>query len=395
MNIKPFLEKFLHNWKAKLACIVIAVIVYFFHQFSSYSKKTIVIPLDVVEEGVMTPLEPLHVKNVRVTVRGKSEDIQRISDENFHAYADISSATKKGLSKFPVLVDANKDVLSLETIEISTKPEYVEINLDEKYERYVLIEPLVKGDVAQNFEYEIESVNPSTVKMTGPKSLLQKMRSVYTEAVDVDRKSSSFETKVPLENKNSLIKFISDKEMSVLVNVKIYENKKTKTFAAIKNSYKNVSQDFVAKASNEYFDINLEGAVSAIDALRNKDIQLYVDLTEIGEEGEYSLPLICNVPTGISVLSISPSEVTVTVSKVPPQEENTVLNTEPPLTEKNQNENSVQSKDKSEFEMPSSVVKNSEASGVEKSNENEKQKNLTESSSAREEKVESGEVPER
>ena len=336
MNIKQFRDKLLHNWQVKLSCIAIAIIVYFFHQFSGYTKKTLVINLNLEQQGIMTPAEQLHVKNVKVIVRGKNEDIQRISEDNFYAFIDIASASKPGSYKFPVLLIPDSEVIAMDTVEISTKPEYVEFAVDEKYERYVQVQPMVKGVPAQNFDYEIESVNPSSVKLSGPKKLLQNMKSIQTAALDVDRKSGEFEINLPVENKNPLVSFASGQIPYVDVKVRFQENKKTKSFTSLTPEYRSLAENLVVESENSLVDIQIEGPVSKIDMLRTEDINPYLDFAGITEEGNYELPVRCLLPQDVNTVNISPVSYKVTVRVMTEEEMQKKLEEENKEEEKTQ-----------------------------------------------------------
>lgn len=323
MNIKQFRDKLLHNWQAKVICLVIAVIVYFFHQISGYVKESFVLPLNVDGESIMAPSEQMHVQNIKLSVRGKTEDIQRLDADNFYAYVDISSVTKAGKNKLPVLIRADESVTGLESVEITTKPEYVEILFDERYERYVQLLAEVKGVPAQSYDYNITSITPSTVKVSGPKTLVQNLKYIKTEDIDVDRRNSDFQQTVSLVNKNNLLKLEKLEDGSkpqALVKIHIYENKTTKLFAGIKANFRNVSEGFVAETENLYFDVNLEGSVSQIEKMESSEIQLYLDLAEFAEEGEQVLDVKNILPKGVVLKSVSPARVNVKIRKLSEEE---------------------------------------------------------------------------
>ena len=53
MNTKHLLDKILDKWPAKVICLVIAIFLYFFHQASLIDSKTVVVPLQIIENGIV------------------------------------------------------------------------------------------------------------------------------------------------------------------------------------------------------------------------------------------------------------------------------------------------------------------------------------------------------
>ena len=51
MNTKRLLDKILDKWPAKVICLVIAIFLYFFHQASLIDSRTVVVPLEIIENG--------------------------------------------------------------------------------------------------------------------------------------------------------------------------------------------------------------------------------------------------------------------------------------------------------------------------------------------------------
>ena len=57
MNKKRLLDKILDNWPAKVICLIIAIFLYFFHQASLIDSKTFVVPLQIIENGMVWEYE--------------------------------------------------------------------------------------------------------------------------------------------------------------------------------------------------------------------------------------------------------------------------------------------------------------------------------------------------
>ena len=85
MNTKHLLDKILDKWPSKVICLVIAIFLYFFHQASLIDSKTFVVPLQIIEDGMV-----MHVGSVpgsvSVVVRASDETIKSVSPQIYKMY---------------------------------------------------------------------------------------------------------------------------------------------------------------------------------------------------------------------------------------------------------------------------------------------------------------------
>ncbi len=77
-------------------------------------------------------------------------------------------------------------------------PSHVLIQLEEVVERYVAVRPSYKGSVAAGYEIVSAKVIPPKVAVSGPRSLLQAVETVGTEALDVEGLKGVKEAVIPV-----------------------------------------------------------------------------------------------------------------------------------------------------------------------------------------------------
>ncbi len=82
---------------------------------------------------------------------------------------------------------------------IGFSPSSVLIRLEEVVERYVPVSPTLRGKTASGFEIASVETTPSKIAVTGPKSLLNRVDSVGTEAIDIDGLSAIKDAEVQAE----------------------------------------------------------------------------------------------------------------------------------------------------------------------------------------------------
>ena len=92
MNTKRLLDKVLNKWPAKVVCLVIAIFLYFFHQASMIDSKTFVVPLQIIEDGMVMPVGNTP-GSVSVVVRAGEEVIKAVLPSDISASVSLDSIT--------------------------------------------------------------------------------------------------------------------------------------------------------------------------------------------------------------------------------------------------------------------------------------------------------------
>lgn len=85
-----------------------------------------------------------------------------------------------------------------------------------------------------------------------------------------------------------------------------------RTFSNIPLTYRNLGQDLVVTGLEESVTLSLQGLPHAFDGLTPADLEAYVDLSGKGE-GRHELRINAVAPPGLSIVSIEPARVTVTL----------------------------------------------------------------------------------
>ncbi len=130
---------------------------------------------------------------VNVTVSGKKSVINKLTDDDIKAFADVGKIKESGRNSVEVSVDV-PDGLSLSEISPATvtvfadKTDTVSLNVKEKLDKMVLSSPYELGKL----EFEFDSISVS-----GPRSILDKLTGAQV-VVDMDGKQSTFTANCPI-----------------------------------------------------------------------------------------------------------------------------------------------------------------------------------------------------
>lgn len=303
MNIKKIREKIAENLVIKVVCVVIAVFIFFFHELSSLEKKTVAVPLDIVSLGKTQVYSGIEDNPyVRITLRGRKDDIATISENDLHAYIDTSAVFQSGMYQFPVFVRKDVRIARFETLEITVEPEIVEVYLDEVASKQVEVKPAVSGIPAHGYESVGSDISPRHVVATGPSKLIDQIDSLDVEVLDITDATRDVvkQMKVVVGNRK-----ISLDNPVVEVTARIRPKGLSKTFNQVQVEFTNLREDLVLENSYAAVDVIVEGEALVLERLTSASIYLSADCSSFENPGNYQVPVSASFPKGVRLLSIS------------------------------------------------------------------------------------------
>ncbi len=311
MKIRPFFEKCVNNWPAKVICLVLAVLLYFFYHLTTLDTKIIAVPLSVSAQGNMLPAE-FTDSSVRVTLRGKSDEIARIKSGDISAYLDIDTYTVSGRYDVPVQIKLDPTLMVIEPLEVKVSPVVVSMDISERAFVQVPVSANIQGSVAAGYQITAVSVTPSTVLMTGAERIIKAVSSVYSDSISADGKTASFSQSVPVLNRNALISFAGDRNVDVSVTVEPV--KLTRSFENQPVYLYGLPAELEAACEPAAVSFTLNGNQLSLESYKPELYTARADCSKLSAAGTYEVPLELAVPAGVSVVSKTAETVSVTVT---------------------------------------------------------------------------------
>ncbi len=316
MKIKPLLENLKLNWPAKAISVIVACLFYLFNRYTSLEKKSLPVSLNVVQDGEMVCASHIP-SSVSVTIRTSAENITKVTGENIFAQLDMSWITQEGTFEIPVVVDLPPNIVELEPLQVTVFPEKIKARLEKNTLRTIKISPQLIGKPADGYAVESVSVTPEYVSVYGPRSIIQSIDSIGTEGIPVDELTQSFKQSVRLANANRLVKIYDVDSAEVAVNID-YEDG-IKEYKSLIVLLRNLPANFECDTQKRG-SITLRGPRLLMNDWTPNPDTLSVDLSEIKEAGEYTLPVSVLIPQEFHLVSVSLENITVNVKNRPPAE---------------------------------------------------------------------------
>lgn len=180
----------------KLVSLVLATCTWFFVKgVTSDSREIEGVPVEVRARPGLTVLQT-SASTITVKVRGTREDVRQVSRQDLSAVVDLTKDDRFG----PITVKLTpKSVRYSRRVQITEiDPPEVTVNVDEMIERELPVQPQLGGELPPNLSVERVITQPETVKVKGPKMLVNGMTSIATLPIDVTGRRTSFRERVEL-----------------------------------------------------------------------------------------------------------------------------------------------------------------------------------------------------
>ena len=318
---KTIIEKIIpgfirHDFWRKLIALLFAIMVYArIEKLITVDGEVSNVPVNIIlSEDVMN----LNKKDIKLNLRIKAtrQIISALSPSDFKINIDFSKlhiASKSG--KVVYTIDKRKDIISPPGVQVlQVMPDTITLNLTKMLTKTLPVKIITTGNLMDIYKFQIASVTPDTVRVTGPVDIVRKLDSIKTEAIVLKNKYvSDFETKLYIEEHPD-VKYSCD-YINVAVNV--LKKYKTQLFrnvpiAVFTNKYRNVKIKF----SNDLVDITATGLKKDMEVILKEKFHPYVDISNLKAPGKYQLKVKCFTDKqDILIKKITPPKIEVELLK--------------------------------------------------------------------------------
>ena len=265
---------------------------------------------------------------IAITTNKKIRDKIKVSD--ITATADLQQAVSLDTNPVMVPITVTCSVPGVTPNDIKVTPQNLSVNLDEK-ETHEFVVNVSRGDTKPGKDYEVGSLtaNPEKVRITGPKSLVNKIDKVNA-TISLDGNTQDFTQDVNLTIIDKNQEALSDSEMNSL---RIENNAKVSVTARLWKIRQGVgiSAGYVGSPASGYQvgtvttvpdTISVAGSTEGLETLTQNDntITIPADSIDISGESrdvERKISLKDLLPDNVKLTSDSSEDVWVTVSILP------------------------------------------------------------------------------
>ena len=268
--------------------------------------------------------------SVKIAITATKKIRDRIKVSDISAVADLQQAVSLDTNPVMVPITVTCSVPGVTSNDIRVTPQNLSVNLDEK-ETQEFVVNVSRGDTKPGKDYEVGSLtaNPEKVRITGPKTLVNKIDKVNA-TIELDGNTQDFTQDVNLTIIDKNQEALTDSEMNSL---RIENHAKVTVTAKLWNIRQGVqiSAGYVGTPADGYQvgavrtvpdTISVAGSTEGLESLadNNNVITIPEDSIDISGESddvEKKISLTNLLPDNVKLTSDSSEDVWVTVSILP------------------------------------------------------------------------------
>jgi diadenylate cyclase len=182
MNLSKYI---MENWKLKLLSVALATMLWFVVFLIGETKKEISVPVSTVNLSKDYIIMKIDIPKVDITLNGRVSVLKDIKENEVRVFLNITNI-KEGENIFNISKDNVQIPRGVQIGDI--RPSSIKIDVDRIIEKKVKV--VAKLDRRWTGEYEVKSVAPDYVMVTGPKRIWEKKTFIETLPVNEELKGA-------------------------------------------------------------------------------------------------------------------------------------------------------------------------------------------------------------
>ncbi|HOE68756.1 MAG TPA: hypothetical protein PK997_01000 [Candidatus Omnitrophota bacterium] len=301
------------SWGLKAISLVLAIGLWYYALGEENIEVTRVIPLRVEIENPQLTISKISNRVVQVTLSAPRSLIVNLASEDISAVHKLGSEIK-GAGEYSFRLEPNEIRLpSFQVRVVTIEPETISLMLDELIMQKLEIEPDFTGDPAIGYKLLKDEIrmDPNAILTQGPKSVLETMKSVKTEPIDLVGRIRSFNRTVEVRLPTG-VKSMSESLVDAYIPIREEFDEKEFRDVAVRSLRLSESKGTVT-LDPDRVSFFLKGSKRYLEKLEPEQIRAYVDLGAM-KKGDYELPLIVELSPNVSLKDAQPITIRVSIT---------------------------------------------------------------------------------
>lgn len=301
------------NFTTAVIAFVLTLILYSLVDQDRRDIQTVVIPIELpalAEDQMLLSTLP----EVSLTVEGRRSVLRRWTTE------------ERPTIKITELDEGENDVvlrdadvrLPTGTSLRSIVPATVRVVVETRQLREVSVRANLRGMPPEGYELGEVSVSPARMSVSGPRSSLEGLDSVFTQTISLEGQRESFTREVTLSLHRPFLSQVGDDAIVVSVEISVEEETRTLEPVIIELVGAALRE---ATLDRTELRVRISGPRSVVEGLDASDVFAVVtpDQLDSDEPGTYLVePAVRNLPGGVEVVDVQPREVRVRLPEPDP-----------------------------------------------------------------------------
>jgi YbbR domain-containing protein len=305
------------DWILRLVSLGIAIVLWYFVGGEDIVNKNVMVPVEVINLPRDLVISNQFKKEIEVSVSGPRSLILDIGNMGISRQVDLAHATPGTM-----VIENSNDVINVPrgVKVLRIQPKSVILSLDEMIQKQFPVNPVTIGMLAPDFILKEIRMEPDSISITGPRTVLSQFDVLRTKAIDIAGLRESTQIQIPLELDPVIVDLIGATTITADLDIAVETVQKK-----IPNLPVEVQKDGVPQRVTPA-TVSITVALPKT-LIRNKvDLRSLFKITALDgkENGQMQVKVIPNkaFENPIRVLRIEPQIVTLIEEVVPEEPEN-------------------------------------------------------------------------
>lgn len=278
--------KITHKWHIKLLSLALAAILWVYVSSIQQKERFLTVPVEVRNVSEDYLLSSELPEFVQLILRGRDESLSLVNEGDVVAYIDLEM-NSEGETKKIVKVERRGIPRGVSIKEIS--PRLIDVKLDQAIRKSVKVVPVIVTDLPDGYSFEKFLIEPPSVEIQGPATLITTVESVNTRKVDIGNMTETTVMEIELETGSDKITLVRDQPVSIKIFIR--EEFVLKRVSSVVIYPINVAEGLIPDLGEQEVSVLIKLPKRLESGFKNEQVYAYVDCVEIGETGDYLLPV--------------------------------------------------------------------------------------------------------
>ncbi len=195
-NYRYWLQVSPKEWVIRFISLGLALVLWYFVGGEDIVNKNVMIPVEVINLPRDLVISNQFKKEIEVSISGPRSQVLDMGNQAISRQVDLAEATPGTM----VLENSNDVITVPRGVKVlRIQPESVILSLDKMIQKQFAVKPVTNGTVAQDYILKEIRMEPDSISITGPQTVLAPFEVLNTTLIDITGLNKSTEIQVPLE----------------------------------------------------------------------------------------------------------------------------------------------------------------------------------------------------
>ena len=303
------------DWVLRLVSLGLAIVLWYFVGGEDIVNKNVMVPVEVINLSRELVISNQFKKEIEVSISGPRSLVMDIGNLGISRQVDLAQATPGTM----VLENTNDVINVPRGIKVlRIQPKSVILSLDKMIQKQFPVDPVTVGMLAPDFILKEIRMEPDSISITGPQTVLSQFDVLRTKAIDITGLRKATQIQIPLELDPVIVDLIGATTVTADLDITVETTQKM-----ISNLPVIVEKDGVPQRVTPA-TVSITVAVPKTLIRTKVDLHSLFKITAVDEkkDGQMHVKVIPNkeyADNPVSVLRIEPQVVTLIEEAIVPE----------------------------------------------------------------------------